>query len=54
MLVHLADGASNREIVDALSLSVNAVKRHVGRLLGKLGARGRTGAVARARAAGLL
>jgi len=50
----LADGASNQEIAAALSLSVNTIKRHVGGLLGKLGATGRTGAVARARATGLL
>ncbi len=54
VLAHLADGATNQEIAAALSLSVNTVKRHVGGLLGKLGATGRTGAVARARAAGLL
>ena len=50
----LATGTSNAAIADALSISPFTVKRHVGSLLGKLGATSRTGAAARARDAGLL
>jgi LuxR family maltose regulon positive regulatory protein len=45
----LAVGASNQEIADTLVIAPNTVKRHVQTILGKLGARNRTQAVARAR-----
>jgi LuxR family maltose regulon positive regulatory protein len=45
----LAAGASNQAIAADLVISVNTVKTHVARVIGKLGARSRTEAVARAR-----
>ena len=50
----LAGGASNRAIADALVISVGTVKTHISRIMGKLDARNRTEAVARARQIGLL
>ncbi len=50
----IADGHSNQAIADALYLSVGSVKAHSSHLYGKLGVRGRTEAVARARSIGLL
>jgi len=38
----LAQGASNKEIARALGIEVVTVKRHVGNILRKLGARNRT------------
>lgn len=38
----VADGASNREVADALSLSPKTVERHLTNILAKLGARNRT------------
>ena len=40
----LAEGVSNTEIARALGIEVVTVKRHVGNILRKLGARNRTGA----------
>jgi len=54
VLRHLADGASNQEIAAALAISLTTVKKHVSNLLGKLGVRSRTQAMARAREASLL
>jgi LuxR family maltose regulon positive regulatory protein len=44
----VAAGLSNREIADALFVSVNTVKTHLQRIYGKLGVRSRTAAVTRA------
>ena len=54
VLRHLADGLTNAEIGQALVLSVNTVKTHVGNIYGKLGARNRAQAIARARELDLL
>ena len=40
--LHLANGASNKEIARALGLEVVTVKKHVGNIFRKLGARNRT------------
>ena len=50
----VADGLSNREVARTLFLSEATVKTHLNHVFGKLGADSRTGAVATARAAGLL
>jgi len=50
----LAAGKSNQQIADDLVVVLDTVKKHVGRILGKLAAANRTQAVARARAMGLL
>jgi len=50
----LASGKSNQQIADELVVVPDTVKKHVGHILGKLGAANRTQAVARARALGLL
>jgi ATP/maltotriose-dependent transcriptional regulator MalT len=49
----VAGGSSNREIADALFISVPTVKRHLTNILGKLGVSSRTDAAAFARAHGL-
>jgi LuxR family maltose regulon positive regulatory protein len=49
VLALIAVGASNREIAEALVVTVGTVKRHTNSLYGKLGAGSRTQAVARAR-----
>ena len=49
----VAAGSSNREIADALVLSVRTVERHVTNLYGKIEARGRAAATAFAIAHGL-
>jgi LuxR family maltose regulon positive regulatory protein len=54
VLQWLAEGASNRAIAEGLVISVGTVKTHISRIMGKLGARNRTEAVARARQLGLL
>lgn len=54
VLQELAAGRSNKEIAARLHVSPNTVKTHVARLFGKLGARRRTDAIARARELGLL
>lgn len=48
VLALLADGASNKAIARRLGISVNTVKFHVGSLIDKLDATGRTDAVAHA------
>jgi LuxR family maltose regulon positive regulatory protein len=50
----VADGLSNQEIADALILAAGTIKAHVHNVYGKLGVRGRTQAIARARELGLL
>lgn len=54
VLGHLAAGASNKLIARRLSISPNTVKSHVARLFGKLEAKTRTEAVAKARSLDLL
>ena len=50
----LAAGRSNQRIAHDLVVALNTVKKHVTRVLGKLGAANRTEAVARARDLGLI
>lgn len=50
----LAQGASNKAIARALGISVDTAKFHVGRLIDKLDATGRTDAVAHAARTGVL
>ena len=50
----IAEGLSNREIACQLSMSVGTIKWYTGQIYGKLQVRGRTQAIARARAVGLL
>jgi DNA-binding NarL/FixJ family response regulator len=50
----LAQGLTNRQIADRLSLAEGTVKNYVTTILGKLGARDRTQAALRARELGLL
>ena len=50
----MAGGASNQTIADQLVITVGTVKSHINHILGKLEARNRTEAVARARERGLL
>ncbi|MGH3154548.1 MAG: LuxR C-terminal-related transcriptional regulator [Streptosporangiaceae bacterium] len=50
----LAAGRSNQAIARELVVTLDTVKKHVGHLLGKLGAANRTEAVARARELGLV
>jgi DNA-binding NarL/FixJ family response regulator len=54
VLALLVEGASNKEIAHALTLSVHTVKFHVASLIEKLGARSRVEAVAIAVRAGLV
>lgn len=54
VLLLIAQGASNIEIADTLTLALNTVKRHTSNILAKLNATNRTQAAARARALGLL
>jgi LuxR family maltose regulon positive regulatory protein len=54
VLQMLAAGRSNRAIAGQLFVSLDTVKKHVGHVLGKLGAANRTEAVARARQLGLI
>ncbi len=49
-----AAGRSNQAIAGQLFVSLDTVKKHVGHVLGKLGAANRTEAVARARQLGLI
>ena len=50
----LARGRTNQEIAGELSVAATTAKKHISNLIGKLGARNRTEAVARARALRLL
>jgi DNA-binding CsgD family transcriptional regulator len=54
VLALLAEGASNKEIARRLGISVHTAKFHVGSLLDKLDAVGRTDAVAHAARLGVL
>ncbi len=54
VLALLAEGASNKEIARRLGISVHTAKFHVGSLLDKLDAVGRTDAVAHAARRGVL
>ena len=54
VLALLADGASNKEIARRLGISVHTAKFHVGSLLDKLDAVGRTDAVAHAARLGVI
>ncbi len=48
MLRLLVSGATNQEIADELVISVPTAKKHVSNLLGKLGVKSRSHAIARA------
>jgi DNA-binding NarL/FixJ family response regulator len=50
----MAQGLTNREIADRLSLAQGTVKKYVTTILQKLGARDRTQAALRARELGML
>ncbi len=54
VLAMLAKGSPNQAIARDLVVSLDTVKKHVGHVLGKLGAANRTEAVARARQLGLI
>lgn len=54
ILQHLATGASNREIANALFIAEGTVKNHVTNILGKLGVRDRTQAALKAHDLGLI
>jgi LuxR family maltose regulon positive regulatory protein len=50
----LGEGCSNREIAEALVITLNGVKKHTSNIYGKLGVHSRTQAVVRAQELGLL
>ncbi|MFN8423313.1 MAG: helix-turn-helix transcriptional regulator, partial [Anaerolineae bacterium] len=50
----VADGLTNQEIAEQLVISIATVKRHLTNVYGKLGADGRTRAVALARGRGMI
>jgi DNA-binding CsgD family transcriptional regulator len=54
VLALLAEGRSNKEIARVLGISVHTAKFHVGQLLDKLDATGRTDAVAHAARKGII
>ncbi|WP_407154364.1 response regulator transcription factor [Bradyrhizobium sp. STM 3557] len=54
VLALLAEGRSNKEIARVLGISVHTAKFHVGQLLDKLDATGRTDAVAHAARRGII
>ena len=54
VLTLLSEGASNKEIARRLNISVDTAKFHVGQILDKLDATGRTDAVAHAARLGVL
>ncbi|TNC66845.1 response regulator transcription factor [Rubellimicrobium roseum] len=54
VLALLTEGASNKEIARRLGISVHTAKFHVGRVIDKLDATGRTDAVAHAARTGVI
>jgi ATP/maltotriose-dependent transcriptional regulator MalT len=54
VLLLIAEGLSNHEISDRLTIALSTVKWHTGNLFGKLGVRSRTQATARAKELHLL
>jgi LuxR family maltose regulon positive regulatory protein len=50
----IAEGLSNREVAQKLTISLTTVKSHTRNIYGKLGVNSRTQAVAQARARGIL
>ena len=54
VLALLAEGASNKDVAKRLGISVHTAKFHVGSLLDKLDATGRTDAVAHAARSGVI
>jgi LuxR family maltose regulon positive regulatory protein len=50
----LGEGCSNREIAEALVITLNGVRKHTSNIYGKLGVHSRTQAVVRAQELGLL
>jgi len=50
----IADGLSNQEISDRLSIALSTTKRHINNLYSKLGVKSRTQALQSARTLGLL
>ena len=50
----IAAGLKNREIAEALVITLGTVKRHATNIYGKLGVHSRTQAVAKARELGML
>jgi LuxR family maltose regulon positive regulatory protein len=54
VLCLIAEGLSNQEIAQRLSISTRTVKWHTSNILGKLGVKNRTQAVAKARSLGVL
>jgi len=54
VLEHIASGASNQDIAEALVISLGTVKSHVHRLMNKLDAQNRTDAVNKARSLNIL
>ena len=54
VLALLAEGASNKQIARRLGISVHTAKFHVGQLLDKLDATGRTDAIAHAARRGII
>lgn len=54
VLLLVAEGLTNREVADRLTLSEHTVARHLGNIFTKLGVRTRTAAVSSATAAGML
>lgn len=54
VLTTLASGRPNQAVAGELVVTLDTVKKHVGHVLGKLGAANRTEAVTRARELGLI
>ena len=54
VLALMAEGASNRTIAEALGISLHTAKFHVGQVIDKLDATGRTDAVAQAARIGVI
>jgi LuxR family maltose regulon positive regulatory protein len=50
----VAEGLSNQQIAERLFIALSTVKKHMGAILGKLGAESRTEAIQRARTLGLI